>query len=89
MNLEAVQYTIVHRDAFAFQQLVAPEHIQAMCERSFGQRTSINSVRELCDGQFNNTNLFELANRGLVVLRVAPSPELAVFWHERFTDRVV
>jgi aminoglycoside phosphotransferase (APT) family kinase protein len=82
-----VQYTIVHRDAQAFQQPVAPEHIQAMCERAFGQGTAINSVRELDGGQFNNTYLIELAEYDPVVLRVAPSPERAVFWHERFLMR--
>jgi hypothetical protein len=56
-----VEYTIVHRDPQAFQQTIASEHIQAMCERAFGQGTPINSVRELDGGQFNNTSLIELA----------------------------
>jgi hypothetical protein len=86
-NREAVQYTIVHRDAQAFQQPVAPEHIQAMCGHAFGQGTAINSVRELDGGQYNNTYLIELAEHGPVVLRVAPPSERAVFWHERFLMR--
>jgi aminoglycoside phosphotransferase (APT) family kinase protein len=82
-----MQFTIVHRDPQAFQQSIALLHIKAMCERAFGQGTSINSVRELDGGQFNNTYLIELANRDPVILRVAPPPERAVFWHERFLMR--
>jgi aminoglycoside phosphotransferase (APT) family kinase protein len=82
-----MQYTIVHRDPQAFQQAVALDQIKAMCERAFGQGTPINMVRELDGGQFNNTYLIELADRGPVVLRVAPSPEQAVFWHERYLMR--
>src|SRR6266851_1655325 len=79
-----MQYTIVHRDPQAFQQAVALEQIKAMCEQAFGQGTPINLVRELDGGQFNNTYLIELADRDPVILRVAPPPERAVFWHERF-----
>ena len=86
-NREAVEYTIVHRDPQAFQQPVALVQIKAMCERAFGQATSIELVRELDGGQFNNTYLIELAKYGPVILRVAPSPERAVFWHERFLMR--
>ena len=82
-NCKAMQYMIVHRDPKSFLQAVALEQIQAMCKRAFGQGTSINSVRELDGGQFNNIYLIELANCGAVVLRVTPSPERAVFWHER------
>ena len=82
-----MEYTIVHRDPQAFQQPVALEQIKAMCERAFGRATSIELVRELDGGQFNNTYLIELAKRGPVILRVAPSPERAVFWHERFLMR--
>jgi aminoglycoside phosphotransferase (APT) family kinase protein len=84
---EAVEYTIVHRDPQAFQQPVDLEHIKAMCERAFDQGAPINSVRELEGGQFNNTYLIELADRDPVILRVAPPPERAVFWHERFLMR--
>jgi aminoglycoside phosphotransferase (APT) family kinase protein len=86
-NRTAVQYTIVHRNPQAFQQAVALEQIKSMCERAFGQGTPINSVRELDGGQFNNTYLIELADRDPVILRVAPPPERAVFWHERFLMR--
>ena len=82
-----MEYTIIHRDALAFQQPVAPEHIQAMCERAFGQGVLIHSVRELGGGQFNNTYLLTLAGQAPVVLRVAPSPKRTVFWHERFLMR--
>lgn len=82
-----MQYTIVHRDPQAFQQAVALEQIKAMCEQAFGQGTPINLVRELDGGQFNNTYLIELADRDPVILRVAPPPEQAVFWHERFLMR--
>src|SRR5215831_11559927 len=58
-----------------------------MCERAFGQGVVIHSVRELGSGQFNNTYLLDLSGRDRVVLRVAPSPERAVFWHERFLMR--
>ena len=44
-------------------------------------------MRELDGGQFNNTYLIELADRDPVILRVAPPPERAVFWHERFLMR--
>ncbi|MGZ3617798.1 MAG: hypothetical protein ACXVDN_10040 [Ktedonobacteraceae bacterium] len=46
-------------------------------------------VRELYEGQFNDTNLLELANRGLVMWRVVPSHKRAAFMHEHFTGRVV
>jgi len=82
-----MQYTIVHRDPQAFQQAVALEQIKAMCERAFGQGTPINAVRALDGGQFNNTYLIELAERDPVILRVAPPPARAVFWHERFLMR--
>jgi len=82
-----MQYTIVHRDPQAFQQAVALEQIKAMCEQTFGQGTPINLVRELDGGQFNNTYLIELADRDPVILRVAPPPERAVFWHEQFLMR--
>jgi aminoglycoside phosphotransferase (APT) family kinase protein len=82
-----MHYTIVHRDPQAFQQAVALEQIKAMCERAFGQGIPINSVRELDGGQFNNTYLIELADGDPVILRVAPPPERAVFWHERFLMR--
>ena len=82
-----MQYIIVHRDPQAFQQAVALEQIKAMCEQAFGQGTPINLVRELDGGQFNNTYLIELADRDPVILRVAPPPEQAVFWHERFLMR--
>jgi aminoglycoside phosphotransferase (APT) family kinase protein len=82
-----VEYTIIHRNLQAFQQAVAPEQIKAMCERAFGQGTPIDSVRELDGGQFNNTYRIELADRDPVILRVAPPPERAVFWHERFLMR--
>jgi aminoglycoside phosphotransferase (APT) family kinase protein len=82
-----VEYTIVHRDPQAFQQPIASEHIKAMCERAFGQATPIELVRELDGGQFNNTYLIELAGRDPVILRVAPSPERCIFWHERFLMR--
>jgi aminoglycoside phosphotransferase (APT) family kinase protein len=84
---KAVQFTSVHRDPQAFQQAVASEQIKAMCERAYGQGTPINAVRELDGGQFNNTYLIELADRDPVILRVAPPPERAVFWHERFLMR--
>jgi aminoglycoside phosphotransferase (APT) family kinase protein len=84
---KAMQYTIVHRDPQAFQQPVAPDLIRAMCERAFGQGAPINSVRELDGGQFNNTYLINLADRDPVILRVAPPPERAVSWHERFLMR--
>jgi aminoglycoside phosphotransferase (APT) family kinase protein len=80
---KAVQFTSVHRDPQAFQQAVAPEQIKAMCKRACGQDTPINLVRELDGGQFNNTYLIELAERDPVILRVAPPPERAVFWHEQ------
>jgi aminoglycoside phosphotransferase (APT) family kinase protein len=86
-NRKAVEYAIIHRDALAFQQSVAIEHIQAMCERAFGQGVVIHSVRELDGGQFNNTYLLDLAGHAPVVLRVAPPPDRAVFWHERFLMR--
>ena len=82
-NREAVEYTIVHRDPQAFQQPVALVHIKAMCRRAFGQATAIELVRELDGGQFNNTDLIELADRGPVILRVAPPPERCIFWHEQ------
>jgi aminoglycoside phosphotransferase (APT) family kinase protein len=82
-----MEYTIIHRDALAFQQPVAAEHIQAMCSRAFGQGVMIHSVRELGGGQFNNTYLLDLAGHAPVVLRVAPSPQRTVFWHERFLMR--
>jgi aminoglycoside phosphotransferase (APT) family kinase protein len=82
-----VEYTIIQRDALAFQQPVAAQHIQAMCERAFGPGVVIRSVRELGSGQFNNTYLLDLAGHAPVVLRVAPSPERTVFWHERFLMR--
>jgi aminoglycoside phosphotransferase (APT) family kinase protein len=86
-NRETVGYTIIQRDAHAFQQPVAAEHIQAMCERAFGHGVEILSVRELGGGQFNNTYLLDLAGHDRVILRVAPSPERTVFWHERFLMR--
>src|SRR5260370_35332617 len=82
-----MEYTIVHRDPQAFQQSVPPEHMKAMCERAFGQATSIELVRELDGGQFNNTYLIELAERDPLILRVAPPPERSIFWHERFLMR--
>lgn len=82
-----MEYTFIQRDAHAFQQPVAAEHIQAMCERAFGHRVVIHSVRELGSGQFNNTYLLDLAGHDPVVLRVAPSPVRTVFWHERFLMR--
>ncbi len=82
-----MEYTIIQRDAHAFQQPVAAELIQAMCKRAFGQGVVINSVRELGSGQFNTTYLLDLAGHDLVVLRVAPSPERAGFWHERYLMR--
>jgi hypothetical protein len=66
---------------------VVSEHIQAMCEPAFGQGVVIHSVRELGGGQFNNTYLLDLAEHAPMVLRVAPAPERAVFWHERFLMR--
>ena len=86
-NRKAVEYTFIQRGAHTFQQPVAAEHIQAMCERAFGPGVVIHSVRELGGGQFNNTYLLNLAGHDLVVLRVAPSPERTVFWHERFLMR--
>ncbi|MFL5657402.1 MAG: phosphotransferase family protein [Ktedonobacteraceae bacterium] len=82
-----MEYTIVQRDPQAFQQSVPFEHMQAMCQRAFGQGTPINSVRELDGGQFNNTYLIELAERDPMILRVAPAPERCIFWHERFLMR--
>ena len=82
-----MEYTIVQRDPQAFQQPVPFEHMQAMCQRAFGQGTPIDSVRELAGGQFNNTYLIELADRGPMILRVAPAPERCIFWHERFLMR--
>jgi len=82
-----VEYTFIQRDAHAFQQPVAAEYIQAMCQRAFGPGVLICSVRELGSGQFNNTYLLDLAGHAPVVLRVAPSPERTVFWHERFLMR--
>jgi hypothetical protein len=81
---KAVQHIIVHQDPQAFQQAVALNWSKAMYERAFGQGTPINSVRELCDGQFNNINLLELANHGFVVLRVAPSPAELSKQNDRF-----
>ncbi len=82
-----MEYTIVQRDPQAFQQSVPFEHMEAMCQRAFGQGTPIDSVRELDGGQFNNTYLIELADRGSMILRVAPAPERCIFWHERFLMR--
>ena len=82
-----MEYTIVQRDPQAFQQSVPFEHMQAMCQRAFGQGTPIDSVRELDGGQFNNTYLIELAERDPMILRVAPAPERCIFWHERFLMR--
>jgi len=82
-----MEYTIVQRDPQAFQQSVPFEHMEAMCQRAFGQGTPIDSVRELDGGQFNNTYLIELADRGPMILRVAPAPERCIFWHERFLMR--
>jgi aminoglycoside phosphotransferase (APT) family kinase protein len=86
-KLQAMEYTIIERDGQAFQQPLAPHHLQAMCQRAFGQATSIKSVRELDGGQFNTTYLLELVEHAPVVLRVAPSAERTVLWHERFLMR--
>ena len=82
-----MEYTIVQRDPQAFQQSVPFEHMEAMCQRAFGQGTPIDSVRELDGGQFNNTYLIELAERDPIILRVAPASERCIFWHERFLMR--
>ncbi len=82
-----MEYTTIQRDPLAFQQPVAAQYIQAMCQRAFGPGVLIRSVRELGSGQFNNTYLLDLAEHTPIVLRVAPSPERAVLWHERFLMR--
>lgn len=78
-----VEYTSVQRDPRAFQQPVTLEQIAAMCERAFGPGMSIDSVKELEGGQFNNTYRVSLLNRPPVILRVAPSPARCIFWHEQ------
>jgi len=79
----AISFSEVERDAQAFQQSVSLKHIQTVCREAFGHSTRIVSVTEMDDGQFNNTYVIYLEDRRPVILRVAPSPERCIFWHEQ------
>ncbi|GHO84967.1 phosphotransferase family protein [Dictyobacter formicarum] len=74
-----VEYTMIERALDAFQQPVSLEHIQAMCQRAFGEDRALISVKELGGGGHNNTYRVVLADMAPVILRVSPAhgPHLA------------
>jgi aminoglycoside phosphotransferase (APT) family kinase protein len=82
-----MEYTIIQREPGVFQQSVPLHQMQAMCERAFGPRPPITSIREQGGGQFNNTYLVHMADHDPIILRVAPPPERCQFWHEKFLMR--
>ncbi|HEX5540773.1 MAG TPA: aminoglycoside phosphotransferase family protein [Micromonospora sp.] len=59
----------------AFQQEVPAEMIAAMCRRAFGAATTVIRATKIGVGTWNDTYRVEIADRGPVILRVAPSPE--------------
>ena len=58
-----------------------------MCQRGFGPRLQIDSIRELGGGTFNTTYLGTLADGHKVILRVAPPPAADLAWEDAFLMR--
>lgn len=69
-----IEYTIIERAPDDFQQLIALEHIIAMCQRAFGEKVQVEAVKELGGGLYNNTYLVRMVGMQPVILRVAPHP---------------
>lgn len=69
-----MQFYPISRRPDDFQQGLAAEQIQAVCDRAFGP-VQIKSARELGGGEHNNVYLVEIAGREPVILRVAPSAD--------------
>lgn len=70
-----MEFRPVKRITGAFQQSLAPEEIEAVCDRAFGPQPRLLSVVELGLGMYNSTYKVELAGQDrTVILRVAPEP---------------
>jgi aminoglycoside phosphotransferase (APT) family kinase protein/SAM-dependent methyltransferase len=56
------------------------DQIISMCQRGFGPKVKIDSIRELGGGTFNSTYLIKFKNNSKVILRVAPPQTADTFW---------
>jgi aminoglycoside phosphotransferase (APT) family kinase protein len=69
------------------KQEVSGEELSAAVSEAFGQGTAILSARELTDGMFNAAWLLELDHVGVVVLKVAPPPDMPLLTYEHHIMR--
>ncbi len=62
---------------------LSKDQITTMCQRGFGEKVKIQSIRELSGGTFNETYLIKFPGKAkAVILRVAPSPTTDLFWDD-------
>lgn len=69
------------------RQAVSGEELSAAVSEAFGQGTAILAARELTDGMFNAVWLLELDRVGVVVLKVAPPPDMPLLTYEHHIMR--
>jgi len=69
------------------RQAVSGEELSAAVCEAFGRGTAIPAARELTDGMFNAVWLMELDRVGVVVLKVAPSPDMPLLTYEHHIMR--
>ena len=58
------------------------DQIRAILERCFGAGAQVLGVKEIGGGTFNETYLFEVAEKEKLVLRVAPPPGGDTYWDD-------
>src|SRR5262245_61966957 len=77
-----MEFTPIDRPAGNNSHQVTAEHIEGMCQRTFGPNTQVVFARELGGGTFNRAFLIMLPDQQ-VILRIAPPPTVELVWHER------
>lgn len=75
-------YIPIERDKSSFQKPLTANQIYAMCRHALGATTTIQHVKELAVGMFNNTFLVEAEGYPKLILRVGPDKSVFVFDHE-------
>lgn len=66
-----------------FKQAITQKQLKAIIYRAFGRDAQVEKITEIKFGRFNTTYKLKIKKVGLVVLRVAPSPDLEVYVHEK------
>jgi len=82
-----VKYVALERDAGYFQRLITKQQMEDICCKAFGSGSIPLSWELLTSGKFNTCYRIEIDGMDPVILRLAPSPQVIVFSHEKYLLR--